>query len=334
MFRKCPNCISNIHKFSPNLLDNYTPLRYYQWQNNGGKVEKIEIISTVNDAFAVLKSKIEKFLIHTFVKRKQSSAFQKRKQNVDGKNIVLQGDFSENASLLEQNEIQSAHWHHKQATLFVCYAWIEKQKEQGIVLVSDCLDHSKLSIYKYVDFILSYLKEKHVSITNVDIFSDGTAAQFKQRYLFSNLFHFEKKHDVKLSWNFFATSHGKGVVDGIGGTVKRSVWRQVRSGNVMVSSAKAFADIAAERNKKLFILFIDHEEIKKNESMLNEMWKGVQAIPNCRTMHYVKPLSYNMIQVSDTSDSSTLVTVTIKSAVDDVSSDDDYSLSDPLKLCQ
>ena len=39
----------------------------------------------------------------------------------DGKTILLQVDFSENASLLMQNEIQSAHWNHSQATLFTAH---------------------------------------------------------------------------------------------------------------------------------------------------------------------------------------------------------------------
>ena len=30
----------------------------------------------------------------------------------------------------------------------------------------------------------------------------------------------------EIRWNFFATSHGKGVGDGIGGTLKRAVWRR------------------------------------------------------------------------------------------------------------
>ena len=37
------------------------------------------------------------------------------------------------------------------------------------------------------------------------------------------------EHDLKIRWNFFATSHGKGVVDGIGGTLKRTVWRHVKA---------------------------------------------------------------------------------------------------------
>ena len=44
--------------------------------------------------------------------------------------------------------------------------------------------------------------------------------------------------------NFFATSHGKGVVDGIGGTVKRVVWSLVRSDQARITNAKEFADVA------------------------------------------------------------------------------------------
>ena len=36
---------------------------------------------------------------------------------------------------------------------------------------------------------------------------------------------------IKVNWHLFGTSHGKGMIDGIGGTVKRTVWCAVRSGN-------------------------------------------------------------------------------------------------------
>ena len=56
-------------------------------------------------------------------------------------------------------------------------------------------------------------------------FSDSATSQLKQRYHFSNLHSWEMEHDIKLSWNFFATCRGKGIIDGIGGTVKRTVWK-------------------------------------------------------------------------------------------------------------
>ncbi|CAF0990306.1 unnamed protein product, partial [Didymodactylos carnosus] len=52
------------------------------------------------------------------------------------------------------------------------------------------------------------------------VLSDGAASQFKQRHLFQKLTRMMTEYVLKLSWNFFATSHGKGVVDDIGGTVK------------------------------------------------------------------------------------------------------------------
>ena len=39
---------------------------------------------------------------------------------------------------------------------------------------------------------------------------------------------------------FFATSHGKGPVDGIGGSVKRHVWTAVKTRKVIVNDAASF----------------------------------------------------------------------------------------------
>ena len=57
-----------------------------------------------------------------------------------------------------------------------------------------------------------------------NLFSDGAAQHFKQS-LFFNLVTFLPKllgvEDLKIIYDFFATSHGKGAVDGIGGSAKR-----------------------------------------------------------------------------------------------------------------
>ena len=74
--------------------------------------------------------------------------------------------------------------------------------------------------------ILTYLKTSYPGIKMIDIFSDDPTSQFKQRFPFSNLHGWEMEHDLKIHWNFFVTSHGKGVVDGIEGTLKRTVWRR------------------------------------------------------------------------------------------------------------
>ena len=93
---------------------------------------------------------------------------------------MLQVDFSENATIASQNETQSAHWCHGQATLITVYAWIKGDENESF------------------------------------------------------------DHHLKLTWNFFAISHEKGVVDGLGGTVKRAVWRHVRSGQVHRTTAEEY----------------------------------------------------------------------------------------------
>ena len=92
--------------------------------------------------------------------------------------------------------------------------------------------------------IFNHLKSKCPNMNVLNIFSDGARSQFKQEYLFSNLHLWEEEHDLKMNWNFFATSHGKGVVDGIGGTVKRAAWRHIRSNQAHVTNVKEYADVA------------------------------------------------------------------------------------------
>ncbi len=237
---QCTVCKDYIDKYAPS--NGVATVRYHQWQNND-RVEKVEVLGTVEDAYVELKRQLKPFLLHTYVKHRQAAHLELLKSECDSKNVVLQVDFSENASIASQREVQAAHWHHSQATLFTAYAWIGSESSESIVLISDDLIHSKQSVYVFMQYIFNHLKTNNPDMTTLNIFSDGASSQFKQKYLFSNLHAWEEEHDLKIKWNFFATSHGKGVVDGIGGTVKRAVWRYVRSEQANVTNAKEYADI-------------------------------------------------------------------------------------------
>ncbi len=73
------------------LLKKESPVRYYQWQKNE-RLEKLEVVATVGDAFSELKKQLKPFLIHTF---EQSTHFDALVKSSDHKNVVLQVDFSE-----------------------------------------------------------------------------------------------------------------------------------------------------------------------------------------------------------------------------------------------
>ena len=68
-----------------------------------------------------------------------------------------------------------------------------------------------------IDDVKTHLKQ---SILHIHYWTDGCGAQFKNKYTLSNLLHHKADFGCTADWNFFATAHGKGPVDGIGGLVK------------------------------------------------------------------------------------------------------------------
>ncbi|CAH0558561.1 unnamed protein product [Brassicogethes aeneus] len=103
------------------------------------------------------------------------------------------------------------------------------KEAQSFALVSDEFTHEKISVYKFIERLLELITEDYDEVAEVKIFPNGAASQFKQKYLFSNLHVFEARYDIKLSCHFFASGHGKGVVDAIGGRIKGSVWRRQKA---------------------------------------------------------------------------------------------------------
>ncbi len=67
----------------------------------------------------------------------------------------------------------------------------------------------------------------------LNIFSDGAGSQFKQKYLFSNLYVWEQDYSMSIRWNFLPHLMAR-------------VWRRVKSDRVHIISAEQYAVVAAE----------------------------------------------------------------------------------------
>ena len=311
---QCKNCQDQINRFAPS--NGSDTVRYLQWQNNE-RVEKVEIIGTVEDAFGELKKQLKPFLMHTYIKRKQAAYLDTVVSKCNGNQVVLQVDFSENATIASQREIQSAHWSHAQATIFTAHAWIDSDSSESMVLVSDDLNHSKQSVYVFMQYIFNHLKSKCPDMKVINIFSDGASSQFKQKFLFSNLYAWEQEHDLTIIWNFFATSHGKGVVDGIGGTVKRAVWRHIRSDQTHVTNAEQYAAVARQRCPSIHVSYIKREQIESLKPFLDEKWSNVVAVPRTHQTHCFKTSGKEKLMVADISMSTAFRIVRIRKASSD-----------------
>jgi hypothetical protein len=212
------------------------------------------------------------------------------KQQLLQTEAVLQEDFSENFTIKYQNEVQSAHWANHGITLFTAVL-NTIDSTHSYVLVTDDLKHDKGAVACFKKIILEHAQGViGQPIENLRIFTDGCVGQFKTRYTLSIVLTPEKLHQQikKVDWSFFATSHGKGPVDGVGGTVKRAVWRRILRGQVVVNFAKDFADVATSACPGIHVHYVDAEEVASVRQERLDVWgdKAPGVMKGLRKHHF------------------------------------------------
>ena len=83
------------------------------------------------------------------------------------------------------------------------------------------MTHDTVAVQLFVSKLISFLKNS-IDLKTIIFMSDGAVAHYKNRKNFAALCNFQSIHKIEAEWHFFATSHGKGPCDAIGGTLKRT----------------------------------------------------------------------------------------------------------------
>jgi len=225
MMNECTDCkeIDVVFSSVPLAFDKQKFISVKQWKAIEGKTKLFDETNTVDTVIQMLQNQLPFFRKHHFIKNVQQKYFDFRRNNIGEGDTVLQIDFAENFSLVCQDEIQSAHWQHGQVTIFTGVAWLFNTT-LSFALISDYLTHDKHSVNVFIKKILSSIISQGHKIQNLYVFSDGCAAQFKNRFTLSAICSLAEEYNlINVEWNFFASSHGKGAVDGVGAMVKRKV---------------------------------------------------------------------------------------------------------------
>ncbi|CAF0950722.1 unnamed protein product [Didymodactylos carnosus] len=164
-------------------------------------------------------------------------------------------------------------------------------------LVSNNTTHDKFSVATCLDVIVNEIKSYVPDVNEIIFFSDGAASQFKNRFLLRYLTYMMDDNDVDIIWNFFARSHGKGVVDGIGGILKRLVWSEMMAGK-RCTSASDFVQICNEKTKIIIAGEITNAQIDVTIAKLSHMFDQTCSVPVIRKQHSIKVLHKNIIECS------------------------------------
>ena len=205
--------------------DEHDTITFKEWVS----VDRTQLITRqlpVHEFIDLIVEKLVKLTPHSFIAKEQSNYLKARKENLDKDSVLVLLDFSENYAFRYQDEVQSYHWSHDYCSVHpaVCY-YIDNDGKLGnfnMCYLSAELQHDVAFVYSIQIELTKFIRVNLPHIENVEYFSDGCAAQYKNCSNFLNLCKHKSDFGLNATWSFFATSHGKSPCDGIGGTVKRA----------------------------------------------------------------------------------------------------------------
>ena len=296
MSGECQDCF-DVFDIVKLKLDESSRISWKKWTKQNNQQLIMTMSGTLKELLTEIHKQTGQFKYHVFVKNQQAKHFETKKKETSSTEIVLQVDFAENFSILSQDEIQSAHWSHPQATLFTGCSWGNKGEEKhSYVIFSNELTHDKCAVWVFLGKIIQDLKIHYPSLVKVSIFSDGCAAQFKNRFTLSNICHSQSDWGVDVEWSFFASSHGKGAVDGVGATAKRMLWSAIMSRKAIINNSwECFEYLNSKQIKGMRIFFVAIADIDIHREKLQSRWELIRPIPYLQKHHNFKALSCNSI---------------------------------------
>lgn len=255
------------------------------------RIEKQNKTRTLADLLAHIAAMAPQFLKHSYIKREQSEMFnlhdRPRAINSEFEDEgMLQIDFAENYVCVQQDEVQSAHWKQNQLTLFTS-AFYFNDTFQSKVIVSDNKVHGKETIVPYLYKLLSKMPSE---LKVLKIWNDGPTSQFKNKYIAAIIPHLEIEFGIKIFWNFFATAHGKGCVDGLGATAKMVVMRHVKARDSIVNNAADFVKAFGLTSSAISVEQVTDEDIDCVNSILdtNEIYSSAKDVKNIFQAHQIQ----------------------------------------------
>lgn len=170
-------------------------------------------------------------------------------------------------------------------------------QELNYVSISDYHKHETKAIHLFQTKLMIHLKARvPCEIKKLTYFSDGCAAQYKNRFNFLNLLHHERDFGMPASWHFHPTSHGKNLCDGVGGTVKRNAYRTSlqRGPTDQIDTAKKFFEFV-KTLPKIECDFTTKADHVQHDRAQSRRFRNCPAVHGCRAMHAFFPAENNTL---------------------------------------
>ena len=289
MFGECEKCSSinvspkdlNVDLVADSDSENSTPsvsdyddndqdatVAFCEWACEDTKLKKMLFKESIDRAIQKLKSTMTTLKDHIYVKRVQFNYYNNIKNKLGKSALLLHGDYSESYEKKQQHEIQSAYFGDTTFSIFTACCYLRDSEDnlvsESITVTSELPDHSRAAVITCVSKVIENVRENHQHLPlriNVYVCSDGCAAQFRSRYAFTLMSTLDTPLNLTLCCN--ERHHGKGPMDGIGGTLKNSIYWDVISRKCVIDTPKQFAKYAESAVKGITSLYLPTKEVLK-----------------------------------------------------------------------
>lgn len=290
---RCPN-VSVISDILSELLIKKDLVSYKQWVklNKDEPWALTEFESTVVTFIECFTSQLIFLKWHHYVWKSQRNFICGLKSSLPLDTVLFHCDFAENYTVVNQDEIQAAFFSPSQFTLHTAMVYYSTDGVPGsksYCVLSNYNKHDTIAVHSFIKPVFDDLKSFKPEIKNVIFLSDGAASQYKNRKNMSALCKFKKIHDLNVEWHFSASCHGKGAVDGIGGTIKRILRDASIRGESIICPLAAVAYLN-KREIKTKVFYVDKIEVQQMAIRLTSLFNVAIPIPGIRSFHAFYPI--------------------------------------------
>ena len=257
------------------------------------------MVSTLEEFIELVTEKIDDLTSHSFTTKDQAKFLKERKADLQADSAIVILDFAENYEYTIQHEVQSYHWSKERCTLHPVSIYLKEGDEittTSLCVMSDDLEHDTCFVHEVMRVITDHLKLHHPHVRSVQYFSDGCAGQYKNFKNFMNVCLHEQEFGLAATWSFFATSHGKGPCDGIGGTVKRLARQEsLRRENDPLNKFEKLLKYCEDEITGVEFFEISADQMNAKRPTINKRFEGGSTIAGTQSYHHFAPVDQDTI---------------------------------------
>lgn len=301
---KCEDCpgATKLINFLKIIHENdIETISFKQWH----QVDRCSIETVQMDAqhfIDTFSEKVYQLIPHHFIADYQASYLKHLKLKLKNEECIVICDFSENYSFVIQNEIQGFHWANSQCTIHPFAIYYKNQNNEleftSLIMIAEFLKHDHFVVRLFIEKCVTFIKNKLDKIGKIYFFSDGSGSQYKNRMTFFNLCNMQKEFNVDAEWHFFATCHGKGPCDALGGVLKRNAAKASLQG-ADITSARQLYDWATSQSSKINYDFFTMQDYTKIVDKLKNRYNNVKTIKSTQKFHCFIPKNETTLSVKE-----------------------------------